>query len=110
MRLHVYCPGTQGAREMREHVERRLAFALGRFGDEIDTVHVRLRDMNGPRGGVDKQVSLRVRGRRLPSMFVTESHESLLAAIDRGADRLGHAIGRALERDRDESRGIRRAS
>ena len=45
------------------HVERRLRFALSRFGQKIRLAAVQLADLNGPRGGLDKQC--RVRGHPL---------------------------------------------
>ena len=40
---------------MREFVERRIAFALRPFENRVSRVTVNLDDVNGPRGGVDKQ-------------------------------------------------------
>lgn len=92
--------GLEASPALREHLERRLAFALGRFGAEVTAVRVWLADTNGPRGGVDKQVRLLAQGPRLHDLVVTDSDSNLLAAIDRGAERIGNAIGRALERAR----------
>jgi putative sigma-54 modulation protein len=98
MKLQVHWNGLTGTPTLRAHLERRLAFALDRFGDEINHVCARLADLNGPRGGVDKLVSLRVNGRRLKSLMVTDSDSDFFAAIDRAAERIGRAIGRTLER------------
>ena len=38
-----------------ERIERRLGFALSRFGDRIGHVTVHLNDVNGPRGGIDQR-------------------------------------------------------
>ncbi len=40
---------------VRTRVERRLGFALGRFGERIDRVLLRFSDANGERGDVDKR-------------------------------------------------------
>jgi putative sigma-54 modulation protein len=40
---------------LRDHVRRRLAFALGRLGPAVRAVQVTLADVNGPRGGVDSR-------------------------------------------------------
>ena len=50
-------------------MERRLDFALGRFGGRISQVTVGLEDLNGPRGGADKRCRLAVR--LVPSGKVT---------------------------------------
>ena len=79
-------------------VERRFAFALGRFSNEIRRVDVKLADINGPRGGVDKlckvEVTLAHGGR------VRAQSTELLArdAIDRAAERVGRRLSRKLGR------------
>lgn len=98
MTLHTHWNGMAATPELREHLERRLTFALGRFGDEVRHVIARVADLNGPRGGVDKQVSLQVEGRRLRTLLVRDADANLFTAIDRAADRIGRALGRALER------------
>lgn len=101
MKLQVHWNGLTANPTLQDHLERRLAFALGRFGEEVSRVCVRLADMNGPKGGVDKLVRLRVVGRRLTTVIITDSDADLSAAIDRASDRLGRAVGRALERVND---------
>lgn len=44
-------------RHLREHVR----LALRRFGGRVRSVETCLADVNGPKGGVDKQVSIRIR-------------------------------------------------
>ena len=39
---------------LRDYIERRVRFALERLARPIRKVHVQLRDLNGPKGGVDK--------------------------------------------------------
>jgi hypothetical protein len=46
--------------ELETHIERRLRFALGRFDGRIGRVMVRISDVNGPRGGVDKRCRIEV--------------------------------------------------
>src|SRR5690348_11454278 len=40
---------------LKDHVERRLRFALGRLAARIGRMTVLLSDVNGPRGGIDKR-------------------------------------------------------
>ena len=42
---------------LRAHVERRFQFAMSRFQNYVLRVSVRLSDINGPRGGVDKRIA-----------------------------------------------------
>ncbi len=107
MKLHMHWSGLTATLDLRQRLERRLAFALGRFGDEVSHVWAQLADANGPRGGVDKRVILRVRGRRLKDLVVTDADSNLSAAIDRAAERIGRSIGRALERANGHTHGHR---
>ena len=47
-----------GTKQLGTASEQRLRFALRRLAAFVDTVRVSYRDANGPRGGVDKQLSL----------------------------------------------------
>ena len=85
---------------LRVHVEQRLRFALNRFQDRVARVAVRLSDVNGPRGGVDKHCHLQVRLRGLPDIVVRETQADLYVAVDRAAERTGRTLGRYLQRAR----------
>ncbi len=85
------------------HVERRLRFALSRFEQKIRQIAVRVTDLNGPRGGFDKQC--RVTATLSPSGKVTvgATDADLHAAIDHAANRLKHSVTHALKRRRETS-------
>ena len=94
---------------LRDHIERRLRFALDRFAGRIRQVHVTLGDLNGPRGGIDKRCKLAISLDR-PSTIVLESHASnVYAAIDCVADKAATCIGRRLKRPHGRKR-LRRIS
>lgn len=84
----------------RNRIDRRLRFALSRFGDRIGRVVVFLSDSNGPKGGIDKSVRVltRIDGVGLVVAMVVDSDWSV--AIDRAAHRIGQNVARALIRQR----------
>jgi len=84
-----------------EHVERRLQFALARFDGRVTRVTVRVADLNGPRGGVDKRCRIAVRVRPAGEIAVEDTCPDLYAAIDVAADRIGRSVQRKVERLRD---------
>mgnify|MGYP003352367194 FL=1 len=78
-------------------VERRVQNALRRFGAHIRAVRVHLADANGPRGGVDKECTIAIRLAVSPRLLLIEDVDrAFLAAVDRAADRAGHAVARAV--------------
>lgn len=86
--------------ELMEFIERRLGFALGRFASRIDTVEVRLCDVNGPRGGVDKQCRIAVALFPRGSVRVVESGQDPFALVACAVKRAGRTVHRVLGRQR----------
>lgn len=87
--------------ELREHVEHRLAFALSQFPEHIRGVVVVLSDINGPKGGMDKRCSLRVRLNGRSDIVIEETEADFTVAVDRAADRAKRTVARRLRRLRD---------
>ena len=98
MKIELRVRGLEDPAVLRDQLERRLQFALGRFGHEVAQVTVRLTDENGPRGGVDKRCHLTVRGPRLATVVIDERNSVAEAALDLAAGRAGRAVARLLDR------------
>lgn len=109
MILSIHWKNLAASDDVRRHLERRLGYALGRFGERTRAVWAQLSDLNGPRGGIDKRCRLQVRLRRTGLVTVDEHDSDIRAAVDRAADRLGRTVTRAIERVRDSGRGRRAA-
>lgn len=95
---------------LRSHAQRRLHYALSSIEDHIQRVVMRLSDINGPRGGVDKRCRLQLVLEGLPDLVVEDTQADLYMAIDRASDRAGRTLLRKLERRKaGEHRAVRRA-
>lgn len=91
--------------ERRTLVERRLLFALSRFEPRIRSVEVRLRDINGPRGGIDQQCRLVVWLRRPHTSVIVEDQDlDVESAVSRCAERAARGVARVLDMSRDGRR------
>lgn len=88
------------ARALQGHFERRLRFALGRFGERISFVRLFLEDLNGPRGGIDLECRAVARVRGLGNIVVELRDCRMATLMDRVAERLSNSIARRLERRR----------
>ncbi len=100
MQLHIRGHNLLLVPAVIERIERRLHFALSRFTECIERVTVRCADINGPRGGVDKQCRVVVKLRRGGDVVIEDTATDVDTAIDRGADRVQRAVARALARMR----------
>ena len=88
------------SRELDEFVSSTLRSSLERLADDVVSVDVFLQDLNGPKGGIDKQAVIRIhlRGRR--EVAIETVHENLGAAIRVGAKRAKRAVRRSLRKAR----------
>lgn len=101
MKIDVRFRGAVGEHApLKEHVLRRAHFQLGRFGHELTGVTVRLSDINGPKGGLDKRCQVTATGRHIGTLAVDELQGDARAAIDLALDRAGRQVGQKLERTR----------
>jgi putative sigma-54 modulation protein len=108
MKLHVHWKGLRTSAPAREHLERRLAFALGRFARRVRHVRALLSDENGLRGGADKQCRLQART-RVGLVQVEGCSADLHAAIDIAAERMQRTLARLLDREHFQNTGRWRA-
>lgn len=81
-------------------VHREIASAMAPFSEEIISVAVFLKDINGPKGGIDKQVVLRIRLRDGRQVALHTERDDLYAAIRVSARRARRAVRRSLARSR----------
>jgi len=86
------------------HINRRLLLLLSGRSTHIRQIMVRLSDINGPRGGVDKCCHIQVVLNHLPDVVIKDTAVDLYAAIYRAANRTVRTIERRLERQRVRGR------
>ncbi len=98
MQLFISAKNFKVADSLREHIDRRLQFALGKFDPRIDRVDVGLSDINGPKGGVDKHCRIVARIRSLGSVVVEDQDQDFFTVVDRAADRIGRAVHRSIDK------------
>lgn len=101
MKIEVRFRGLEPSESLRDHAMRQVHFHLSRFGREFAAVTVRIGDINGPKGGIDKHCRITVRGPRLGSSTLDEFSGDVYSAVDLAVERMAQTAGRALERVRD---------
>lgn len=106
MQLDIQARGFTLTEALRQHSERRLRFALGPASGRLRSVSMRLSDVNGPRGGMDKRCVLRACATGAPAVVISHVETDIYAAIDRAADRLARTLTRRLQRNLRDRREI----
>ncbi|HJV83927.1 MAG TPA: HPF/RaiA family ribosome-associated protein [Noviherbaspirillum sp.] len=97
MRVDVRAQGFELTNALMEHTERRLRFALKHATDQVRQVTVRLADINGPRGGIDKRCSVHLVLDGLPDIVAEDTEADMYVAINRAVDRVGRTALRRMD-------------
>lgn len=83
---------------LAQYATRRLSFALDRFRDSIAHIRLRLLDLNGPKGGQDKECQLVISIPRSKSIILKNKTSDIYAAIDCVAERAKRQITNIFEK------------
>lgn len=85
---------------LEEQLDRRLHFALARFGGRIRRIRAFIEDINGPRGGEDQHCRIEVS--LVPSglIMAEATDDGVVSAVGRAAERVARRIRDALDRKR----------
>lgn len=104
MNLFVHFLGRRRSRRVTEFAQRMLQRALGRVGQPIRDIRLRIRDENAARGGIDHRCSLEIRMQQGGSLILHELAAEPESAVHRLAQRASRLLRSAGERRRQELR------
>ena len=99
---HIRVFGIDLDQDNRTHIRRRLDRKLGKFATSIERVSVRLKDVNGPRGGVDQACRIKVVLRNFPSVVFEKQDVSLDRAVSGALVGVERSVRRSLQRRRSK--------
>lgn len=95
--------GVDLSQEQRARIRERLGAKLDKYANAIERISIRVSDVNGPRGGIDKECRIKVVLSGMPSV-VFESHAvSLDDAVNGALTGTEHAVRRSVETRRSKS-------
>ena len=110
MQINIKGRQVQLQDETIKNMKRRLLFSLSRFGHAIQGVTVQLTDINGPKGGHDKECLIVVKLQKGGKVVVQGSGIDCDLTLNHCADRIGRTVDRELTRRRNAPiRKMRRA-
>lgn len=97
---HIRAFGVEVDDDTREYIRRKLGMKLGKFAMAIERVSVRVRDVNGPRGGADHECQVKVVLSGLPSVMAQAQDAALSAAIEQAIAAAARGVRRSVQRRR----------
>jgi putative sigma-54 modulation protein len=100
MRMTVFGRSFELTEAIVRHVEGRVRLSLGAAAERIESVSVRLSDVNGPRGGEDKRCRVVVYLRQGRDVVTEAVDGDLYAAVDAAVGRAKEAVWRFVHRRR----------
>ena len=106
MQMEIQARDFPLTKALGSYIKRRINFVLSSRYDQIQCIIVRLSDINGPRGGIDKRCQIQISLPRLADIVVEDTESDLYVAIDRATDRAGRTLNRRLARQHDKSRRL----
>jgi len=112
MNIRIQSQGFSLTPAIAAWAHEQVGKALDRYADSVVSTDVYLKDVNGPKGGEDKQALVRIHLRYRAPVMVESTTGDLYAAISLTARRAQRAVRRALSRRqrlfRSDSRQLRR--
>ena len=101
MKIAVRFLGLPVSEALREYSEHQALNHLARFDHDLSSVDIRIRDINGPKGGEDKQCQVIARGPRFGFSTLAELSGDAYHAVNTAMVRLARTVARDLDRARD---------
>ncbi len=83
---------------LKAYAARRLMSSVGPFGSLVSDVEIRIGDVNGPRGGVDKSAVVTAVLRSIGTVAARARHADAYSAVDRAAGRIRAVLVRHVQR------------
>ena len=102
MEVELRIRNTDLSTVLRSYAERRLRFALSRFGDRADRVLVTVSGLDSADQGIATSCDISADIRPFGQVTARETDRDLYAAIDRAAGRLGRLFTTRLGRVKDD--------
>jgi ribosome-associated translation inhibitor RaiA len=94
MQTNLITRGLVIPQNLKDFLDRKLAFALDRFQLVPADVDMTIEDINGPRGGPDKRCRLRVGNSKRTRVLIEETGSDLQRVLSRTVDRMEQALAK----------------
>ncbi|MFK7768427.1 MAG: hypothetical protein AB8B55_14495 [Mariniblastus sp.] len=98
MKIMVYDKQKLLGNEAINRAEARANASFAKFGNSVKGVDITVKDVNGPKGGIDKECRIVVRLKQMNDFAITIKDESLSKAVSNAIQRAARSVTRQLDR------------
>lgn len=100
MNMIIQTQGFKLTRSLELFTREQITRAMSHCSEKIDRVVVRLKDINGPKGGVDKYCSVEVKLANHPTTVVKKTSSDMYLNISKTTSRAARIALRQLKKRR----------
>jgi putative sigma-54 modulation protein len=109
MQMTVQFSDKSASRWVRENLATIVRSSIVKFQDRVQNVSLVIEDINGPKGGVDKECRCIVRLKRMKPIVIRDRDANVGSLVRRVAERASYALGQKIQETRTKSRRGRTA-
>ncbi len=109
MKLNLYFGDLKASEAVRENVTQLIESSFEHFQTHVRHVNVTFSDVNGPKGGVDKQCRCIVHLKNMAPIVVDDCDESFINLVHRVARRAAHALSERISLTKQSYRTRRKS-
>lgn len=101
MQIQINAGDVQHSDAIDEWIEEEVRNAMELFENQVTRVEVHLRNLNGPKHGVDKRCTMEARLAGLDPLAVEADSADLYQAVHLAAGKLARAVKHKVERRKE---------
>ncbi|GAA5315539.1 MAG: hypothetical protein AseanaTS_07440 [Candidatus Pelagadaptatus aseana] len=98
MKLSIQFKNLKGDGPIISHIDHKFSFVFARSQHSIESAAITLKNINDPKGGIDKLCQIVIKPVGLGKIVVTEKRQHLTEAIDHCLHRASQSLDRKLKR------------
>lgn len=98
MRTEINFRKINRSKEITDYINSRISSAFSRAEDNIESTSLTVSDINGPKGGIDKECTIIIKAAGIKSIVISEQQSKIYAAIDRCISRASQSLMKQLQR------------
>ncbi len=84
--------------------EQIVGDSLERFRNQVKKVYLYIKDINGPRGGIDKHCRCVLHPQRIPPIVIQDQDENMVVLLHRVANRAAYVLSQKVSKSRKRSK------